>query len=156
MISKLTAEPIQGNSNTSSTPVVLGGLWYFIFTQKKVNYCHKTGNIHLFMSTLSLLEPNHVPTLSAATHKFTEELQNESRSSCQGSVTYPHATYWLFFETAMHFPSKEPSSSNLCRHFLLLTSQMKTSPSSGCRMKDIRENTQTHHSVGPYCYNTFN
>lgn len=151
VISKLTAEPIQGNSNTSITPIVLGVLWYFIFTEKIVNYYHETGNIHLLMSIPSFLEPNHLPTFSPATHKFTEEFQNESRRSWQSSDTYPHATYWLFFETAMHFPSKEPSSSNLCRHFLLLTSQMKTSPSSGCKMKYIRENTHTHHFVGPFC-----
>lgn len=151
MISKVTAEPKHGNSNTSITPIVLGVLWYFIFTKRKINYYYKIRNINLFMPTLRLLEPNHVPTLSPATHRSTEELQNDSRSCCQSSVTYPHATYWLFFETAMHFPSKEPSSSNLCRLFRLLTSQMKTSPSSGCRMKDIRENVHTHHFVSPLC-----
>lgn len=50
------------------------------------------------MSILSLLEPNHVPTLSPASHKFTEELQNESRRSCQScqSLTHmPHTGYFL-------------------------------------------------------------
>lgn len=111
-------------------------LWCFRYTQKKLGYYNKSRNIYLFTSTLTLLKTNffHVPTLPPATNKFTEDLLDET-GSCQIHVTYPHATYWLFFERAMHFPSKEPSSSNLCRHFLLLTSQMKTSPSSGCRTK---------------------
>lgn len=136
MISKLTAKTIYSKTNILEVILALRVLWYFRYTWKKSNYYHKTGNIHLFTSTPTLLKPNlfHVPTLPPATSKFTKELENEI-GRCQIQVTYPHATYWLFFETAMHFPSKEPSSSNLCRHFLLLTSQMKTSPSSGCRIK---------------------
>lgn len=103
------------------------------------------GNIHLFTSALTLLKASllHVPSPSSHQHM-------SSQMRWRGA-THPHATYWLFLETAMHFPSKQPSSSNLCRHFLLLTSQMKTSPSSGCRIKEMIEVTFTGHKACLSC-----